>query len=762
MKLKVVCLGMTGLILMMMTACASVQKRGTSTQAPQVIEDITVTDYPDHTEVVVVGQRPMIYTTFRLTDPERLIVDIAGVSFGELGEKMEVNQGSLISILLVGGEKPSYVARLEMGLVELVESNVRSEGRKLVIAIDKPMQGEINEPGQDVVEEIEIAEEVEEIEPVAPMSSNRIEEEEEELPKAKVVSDVAVEPENEKGLKVIISGDGKLSPEVFMVGKDRLVVDLQDVTHMIIPNTIPVKHALVEKIRIGQHVKPKKTRVVLDLTAPVTYDFHAEDQQIVLTVEAVSEPAVESEKEVAITVPAEEQVSMPESVEPGLTLEKQPLETKPVGSVVSVPEQAAVTTLKPPSIITGGKYTGKKISLDFQDADLANILRLLADVSGLNIVIGTGVRGKVTIKLINVPWDQAMNIILKMNHLGQIREGNILHIDTLDNISRQLSKEAAARDAQVIAEELITEILPVNYADADELTETLQKSLSPRGSIMVDQRTNTLIIKDVEKRIVEILELSKTLDTQTPQVLIEARIVQADTSFARSLGISWGATFTDLSSNNVIGVQGGTAGGFNAPTPGFAIDLPATVSGLGAVPGVGFTFGRFTDNPINLDLRLSAGELSGLTKTISSPRIITLDNRTAKIEQGESIPFQTTSLQGTQTTFVDANLVLEVTPHVTRDGSILMSVKAARNSLGSFSGPAGPSISKREATTEVLLKDGETTVIGGIFLNETSETEAGLPWLSKIPVLGWFFKNVSTTETKNELLIFITPTIIRD
>jgi type IV pilus assembly protein PilQ len=743
MKLKIVCLGLTGLILMMMTACASVQKRGTtSTETPQLIEDISVTDYPDYTEVVVVGQRPMIYTTFRLTDPERLIVDIAGVSYGELGEKMEVNQGSLVSILLVEGEKPSYVARLEMGLVELVESNVRSEGSKLVIAIDKPMHEEINAPGQDVVEEIEVAREVEEIESVAPMPSSVIEEEETELPKAKVVSGLVVEPEDERGLKVIISGDGKFSPEVFMVGKTRLVVDLQDVTNTIIPNTIPIKHALVEKIRIGQHVKPKKARVVLDLTGPITYDFYVENQQFIIAIGTVSEPSVESPM-VAGVVPVEEEAPKPEPVEPA----------------VSAPEPSPVTTPEPTPVT---KYAGKKISLDFQDAELGNVLRLLADVSGLNIVIGTDVRGQVTIKLINVPWDQALGIILKMNNLGQIREGNILHVDTLDNIARQLSKEAAARDAGVIAEELVTRILPVNYADASELAETLQKSLSPRGSITIDQRTNTLIIKDVETRIVEILELAKTLDTQTPQVLIEARIVQADTSFAQSLGISWGATFTDVNSNNVTGVQGGTAGGFNAQTPGFAIDLPATVSGLQSVPGVGFTFGRFTDNPINLDLRLSAGELSGLTKTISSPRIITLDNRQAKIEQGESIPFQTTSLQGTQTTFVDANLVLEVTPHVTRDGSILMSVKAARNSLGSFSGPAGPSISKREATTEILLKDGETTVIGGIFLNETNETQGGLPWLSKIPVLGWLFKNITKTETKNELLIFITPKIIQD
>ena len=225
----------------------------------------------------------------------------------------------------------------------------------------------------------------------------------------------------------------------------------------------------------------------------------------------------------------------------------------------------------------------------------------------------------------------------------------------------------------------------MNYADASELAGPLQEILTSRGSITIDGRTNSMIVKDIEANLEEVIEMTRLLDTPTPQVLIEARIVQADRSFSRSLGIMWGLTFTDIGSNNVLGLFGGNAGGFGAPTPDFAVNLPAT-PGFDNVPGVGFSFGRFTDNPINLDLRLSAGELRGVTKTISSPRVITLDNTEAKIEQGESIPFQTTSLQGTQTTFVDANLVLQVTPHVTADQSILLKVRIARNSLGSFSG----------------------------------------------------------------------------
>jgi type IV pilus assembly protein PilQ len=342
-------------------------------------------------------------------------------------------------------------------------------------------------------------------------------------------------------------------------------------------------------------------------------------------------------------------------------------------------------------------------------------------------------------------------------------------VATFANITKQQDDEAHAKEASIKAEDLVTKVIYVNYAKAEELAATMKKNLSPRGDITVDERTNTMIVKDIERHVNEVVALAKTLDAQTPQVQIEARIVQADTSFARSLGIQWGAGFTGINSNNVIGIQGiNTAPGVTQPgfgtfVPNFAVNMPANVSGLNAVPSVGFNFGRFTDNPINLDLRLSAGELNGLTKTISSPKITTLNNVKAKIEQGESIPYQTSSSNtGPTTTFVDANLTLEVTPHITPDRSIIMKVKAARNSIGSFSGPAGPSISKREALTTVLVKDGETTVIGGIFVDESKNTETGIPLLSKIPILGWLFKNEAKTDTKNELLIFLTPKIVTD
>lgn len=407
------------------------------------------------------------------------------------------------------------------------------------------------------------------------------------------------------------------------------------------------------------------------------------------------------------------------------------------------------------------KYVGRRISLDFQDADIANVIRLIADVSNLNIVLGEDVKGKVTLKLINVPWDQALDIILKMNNFGQIRDGNIIRIATLTNIARQQDEEAHAKETKIKAEDLLTRIIHVNYGKAAELTESVKKLLSSRGDITIDARTNTLIVKDIEKNLDEVSRLVQTIDTQTPQVVIEARIVQVSPTFNRSLGIQWGATAQTVSSGNILGLSGGGGGptaAFGTPDPSFAVNLPAAQN----FGGLGFSFGRFTDNPINLDLRLSAGEAQGLTRVVSTPKVSVLNNQEAKIEQGESIPFSTTSQAGTQTTFVDANLTLLVTPHISSDGGIIMKIKISKNAPGETRlGASGPSILKKEATTNVLVKDGETTVIGGIYETTKTESISGIPYLMDIPFLGWLFKTSTQREDTSELLVFLTPKIMK-
>jgi type IV pilus assembly protein PilQ len=390
--------------------------------------------------------------------------------------------------------------------------------------------------------------------------------------------------------------------------------------------------------------------------------------------------------------------------------------------------------------------------------EIANALRIISEVSGLNFLVGDEVKGKINVKLKNVPWDQALDLILKMNNLGQIREGNILRIASLGNITKQQDDEFKAKDSQIKTEDLVVQIIHVSYAKASELAEPLKKNMSARGEITVDTRTNSLIIKDIEKNANQVADLVKTLDSPTPQVLIESRIVQVSPNYTQSLGVQWGVSTTQSQGVNRVGLTGGIAGAFNAQTPDFAVNLPAA-SPFG---GVGFNFGRLTGNPINLDLRLSAGEARGLTKIISTPKVAVLDNMEAKIEQGESIPYATTSLQGTQTTFVDANLTLTVTPHVTADGSVIMKINTSKNAPGSTrQGAAGPSILKKQATTNILVKDGDTAVIGGIYETSKAESTSGVPILSQIPIIGWLFKNHQVDESTSELLVFLTPKILK-
>ena len=419
-------------------------------------------------------------------------------------------------------------------------------------------------------------------------------------------------------------------------------------------------------------------------------------------------------------------------------------------------------------------YTGRKISLDFKDADINNILRLMAEISNLNIIAGDDVKGKMSLRLVDVPWDQAFDIILKTNGLGRVQEGNVVRIMPVSKIKQENEELLASRKAKEKLEDLEIKLLPVNYATASSLESQVKGLLSDRGSVTVEARTNTLIIKDIPANIKKAVDLITQLDTQTPQVLIEARIVEAQSNFARDLGVQWGAATSTTSKdkfNTAFGSTSTTAtsppvtllssGGAFATQQNYAVSLPASGS-AGPLGAMGFSFGKLVGDAFLLDLRISAGEKNGLTKTISRPRITTLDNKEAKISQGDSVPFETTSSSGTQTSFIDATLELTVTPHITPDGSVSMKIKASRNSIGSFRSAAGtPSISKKEASTEIIVKSGETAVIGGIVVSDESNASSGIPWLKEIPILGWLFKNKSTADSQTELLIFITPNIVK-
>ncbi len=406
------------------------------------------------------------------------------------------------------------------------------------------------------------------------------------------------------------------------------------------------------------------------------------------------------------------------------------------------------------------KYTGEKISIDFQDAELVHVFRLLADVSGFNIVVSPDVKGKFSMKLLDVPWDQALDVILRNYQLSQTVEGNIIRVAPTSVLAREEEAIAQARDSQEKSGNLVTKIYPINYANVFELKKAIEdaKILTKRGFVSVDSRTTSVIIKDVDKKHKVYEGLIRVLDIPTPQVSIDARIVEVTTGFTKELGIQWGAHVMPNPQTQISGTGLAGDSGFFSQNP-LLVNLPATVGrGSGGAIGVGYIGAGALRA---LDFQLSAMESSGKGKVISNPRIITMDNQEAVIRQGKKIPYETISDQGTKTEFVDAALELIVTPHITPDGTILMNLEVKKNEAD-FSQTSGdvPTIDTKEIVTQVLIKTGDTLAIGGIFKTNRTKDLASIPGLGNIPVLGWLFKNEKKVDAVSEILIFITPRMI--
>ena len=412
-------------------------------------------------------------------------------------------------------------------------------------------------------------------------------------------------------------------------------------------------------------------------------------------------------------------------------------------------------------------YTGQKISLDFQDADIRHVFRILHEISGQNFVIGDDIKGRVTLKLDNVPWDQVLDLILQMNKLDRVKEGSIVRIaklTTLEAEQKALKAKMMAEKAVEKEEPLFTAYIPVNYADASIIQTHLNEIKSERGKLSVDQRTNMIIMKDILSSIGNAKEVVKKLDVVTPQVIIEARIVEASTDFAREIGIQWGGTYGIQPGDPEYGIGpqrgystlGGTYG-LTGAVDNWIVNLPAA----GATSGFNFNFARFGLTKLTLQANLLAMESQGKGKIISSPRVLTLDNKEAYIEQGVEIPYQVLEEGSYSLKWASAVLKLQVTPHITMDRRVAMKIIATKDAPDwSRTVQGAPSIDKKETGTELLLNDGDTIVIGGIIIREEAVSIQGVPGLSKIPILGWLFRSKSKRTTKKELLIFITPTIV--
>lgn len=411
-------------------------------------------------------------------------------------------------------------------------------------------------------------------------------------------------------------------------------------------------------------------------------------------------------------------------------------------------------------------YSGEKLSLNFQDIDVRSVLQLIADFTDLNLVASDTVQGNITLRLQNVPWDQALDLVLKTKGLDKRKVGNVLLVAPADEIAARERQELESQKQIAELAPLRRELIQVNYAKAADIAKLFQsvtsgnESSDERGSITVDDRTNSIIAYQTQDKLDELRRIVAQLDIPVRQVMIEARIVEANVDYDKSLGVNWrGARVGD--NNFVIGGEGGTRTGGGGTSPNAALGTFVDMGATGATSSIGIGF--VTDNTI-LDLELSAMEKTGNGEIVSQPKVVTSDKETAKILKGAEIPYQEASSSGASTTsFKEAALSLEVTPQITPDNRIIMEVKVTKDAPDFSNALNGvPPINKNEVNAKVLVSDGETIVIGGVFSNTQTKATDKVPFLGDLPFLGRMFKRDVVQDKKSELLVFLTPRIMNN
>ena len=412
-------------------------------------------------------------------------------------------------------------------------------------------------------------------------------------------------------------------------------------------------------------------------------------------------------------------------------------------------------------------FTGAPVSLDFEGADVRAVLRTFAEISGLNVVVDPSVRGTVDVTMRDVPWDQALDAILRANKLGFVVDGPVVRVAPLAVLAEEEKQRRKLAEEQALSGELRIVTRTLNYARAEDVGRVITKSvLTARGTVQVDTRTNTLVIADLQSALDSALSLLTTLDAPQPQVEIEARIVQTSRDFARAIGVKWGLAaraapelgntppLSFPNSGSLTGRTGGAQGPSSAPT---AVDLglAAATSALGLALGS-------VNGAVSLDVALAALERTGRGRLLSSPRVATQNNVEAEMTQGVQIPIQTVANNTVTVSFKDAALSLKVTPQITGAGTVILKI-AVENAAPDFSRAVGegqiPPIDTQRAVTQVLVSDGETTVIGGISVNRAQAVSDRTPALHRLPLVGWLFRRDAVQEESRELLIFITPRI---
>jgi type IV pilus assembly protein PilQ len=602
------------------------------------------------------------------------------------------------------------------------------------------------------------------------------------------------------GVVVELRGDGALPAQAYLIeNPDRLVVDLTGVINRVRQHVFAVNSYDVRQVRVAQfRAAPVPiTRVVVDLDGPAPFDVSETSTGAVITVGDVGTPtiaigdevrrvahdsgtiSIEAAPDLTDRVPStmfdtpEASPAVVASYEPPPETAARDAQQSDRSPFVADPSQLierapAAQVLDPDELVDDEfvttevsteeqQFTGEPITLTLKDADIKDVLRTFSALTQLNIVLDPSVSGSVTVELREVPWDQALDLILRINGLDYVLENNVLRVAPISKLAQEKAQKAAFDVEKERAKPLKTIVKPLSYAKADYVASLLTSEsylLSDRGSVVVDDRTNKLIIRDVTDRVDGILRLIETLDQPTPQVVIEGRIVETTREFSRELGVVWGFQATmDAAHGNDTGLEFP-----NSVDVVGAVDLPTGQFGT-----LGFTFADIL-NTFNLDFLLTAAESDGTAKIVSTPRVTTQNLQQAYIRSGFKIPVQTVANNTVTVQYVDATLRLEVTPQITAEGTVNMEIDIRKQEpqlAFAIVGGQNVPILTRDAATQLLVRDGGTTVIGGIYQINEEESEDRVPGLHKLPVLGSLFKNRLVRSRHDELLIFITPRIVK-
>lgn len=499
-----------------------------------------------------------------------------------------------------------------------------------------------------------------------------------------------------------------------------------------------------------------------------------------LAASAASKAAASDPGPPAAASPASQNAEVLQAAAAQPSMAAQPA-TTPAPAAAAPSNPSAVNVVSQDQV-TPAKYTGTPISVNLKNVDLQDFFRLIHEISGLNVVVDPSVKGTLTLVLDNVPWDQALDIVLQNNDLDKQLDGNVLRIATKETMKKEAEEAKDLAKAQIEAADLITTTRTLNYAKAGELVETIKKFLSPRGDILADPRTNTLIISDIPTVIPVVDNLLRELDKRTQQVEIEARIVEASRSFARDIGSQFAFSGSANNGKNIFGgdqnVGTSPVGRFVPPLPAppvivgtsapsstspTAVNMPLVTNLGAAVPTSGVSYAFSTAN-FALDEIISASESKGVGKLLSAPSQITQNNQQATIKQGTKIPIQTVINNTISVQFIDAVLELQVTPQITNEGTIFLNIHVENTQID-------PSIPRIEGTpaldtqaqdTRILVNDGQTVMMGGIIVSNQQTTINQVPFVGSLPLIGQLFRETSTSNTSQELLFFVTPRILPD